>query len=491
MILAGDYVVQGPGEAPLKDAAVVLDGEKVSAVGPLSEIRRRHPGKQVIGGAGHAVIPGLIDAHQHGRGVTNIQRGVPDGPLEQWLIRLRGLWPADPYLTTMLAAVRLLRTGVTTAMHHFASTGVLPFEAETEAALRAYDDAGIRVTFTLDFRDCNYYVYASDEEFLAGLPAELGREVREKLPPRVLPKPVEVVGMLPELRKKWASTRLLLALGPQGVEWSSDASLREVAAFARAEGLPIHTHALETRRQRDASLRTFGASPVARMEKLGLLGEKTSLAHMVWASDADLDVVKDRGAVIVHNPASNLRLRSGIAPVLSMLRKAIPVGIGMDGMSLSDQTDFFQDLRLCRHLHFDAQGALDPDDVWRMVYSGGARATFWGEQVGSLKPGCWGDALLIRLSQDDRVAPMDPVWRVTDRVLREGHPAAIAAVVVGGRVVVKDGACTMVDEAGLLDKVRAHARSADAGAVAARRALVARLEGAVESYYLERERAST
>jgi cytosine/adenosine deaminase-related metal-dependent hydrolase len=279
----------------------------------------------------------------------------------------------------------------------------------------------------------------------------------------------------------------LFALGPQGLEWSSEGPLRELAAFARAEDLPIHTHMLETRRQRDASLDTFGASPVARMAKLGLLGEKTSLAHMVWASDADLEIVKSNGAAIVHNPASNLRLRSGTARVLPMLRRGIPVGIGMDGMSLSDQADYFQDLRLCHHLHFDDEGALEPDDVWRMMYQGGGKATFWGGSIGRLEPGCWGDAVLMRMSDDDRVAPMDPEWRVMDRVLREGSPHAISAVVVGGRVVVKDGSCTMVDERELLGKIRAHADAADPRAVAERRGLVAALERAVGGFYREKE----
>ena len=482
-ILSGDLVVTGVDEPVITDGAVLVDGERVVAIGSVAQMRSRNPGAEERGGPGHVVIPGLIDAHQHGRGVTNIQRGVPDGFLEQWLIRLRGLWPMDPYLTTLVAALRLIRSGVTTAMHHFASTGVVPFEEEIDATLRAYRDAGMRVTFTLDFRDRNYYVYAPDSEFLSSLPSALAGAVSKQLPPRVLPKPSEVMALLSKVRRSWGSPKLRLALGPQGGEWSSDESLKDVAAFARAESLPIHTHMLESRLQRHASLREHGISAVERFARLGLLGANTSLAHMVWVTDLDLDIVRDAGAAIVHNPASNLRLRSGIAPVLRMLRRGIPVAIGMDGMSLSDQGDYFQDLRLCRSLHFDDQGALDSPDVWRMVYEGGGRATFWGDSIGRLRPGCWADAVVMRLPVDVAVAPLDPVWRVQDRVLREGGPSAIRTVVVGGRVVIDNGIAQTVDEPAILDAVRSYAGSADAASVTTRRHLVKQLEAAVADYY--------
>ncbi len=437
----------------------------------------------MLGGPGYVVIPGLIDAHQHGRGVTNIQRGVEDAPLERWLTRLRGLWPTDVYLTTAIAALRLMRSGVTTAMHHFASTGVVSFEDELAASLQAYRDVGIRVTFTLDFRNQHSYVYASDEEFLKGLPQHLASEVATKLPPRVLPNPSEILALLPKLRSDWDMTRIKFALGPQGLEWSSDSALNEIAAFSRSEDVPIHTHVLETKLQRESSFRSHGISAVARLAALGMLNEKSSLAHMVWASEEDLEIVRQSGSVIVHNPASNLRLKSGIAPVLAMLRKRIPVAIGMDGMSISDQGDFFQDLRLCQNLHFDETGALHSDDVWRMVLQNGGKATFWGDKVGSLKPGCWGDAVVLRLSDDAMVKPTDPSWNVMNRVMRESSPSSIHAVIVGGQLRIKDGSSTALDENDLMRHMREHAETINPEDMIERRNLVAQLEQAVARYY--------
>ena len=223
LVLFGDYIVAAPGEAPIKDGAVVLENENVVELGPSALLLKRHPDAKLLGGPGTVVIPGLIDAHQHGRGITNIQRGVADGFLEQWLTRLRGLWPVDPYLATAAAAIRLLRSGVTTTMHHLSSTGVVPLRDEVNASLQAYRDIGLRVTFALDFRNQHSYVYAPDDEFLASLPNELARSIREKLPPRIPSGPSEVPRLLPEMRRNWASSKLRLALGPQGSTWSVDA----------------------------------------------------------------------------------------------------------------------------------------------------------------------------------------------------------------------------------------------------------------------------
>lgn len=483
LILIGDYVVEKAGARPVPDGAVVIENERVVKIISATLARNLYPDANFLGGPGNVVIPGLIDAHQHGRGVTSIQRGVADDQLERWLTRLRGLWPMDIYLTTAIAAARLLRSGVTTAMHHFASTGVVPFEEELRASLQAYHDVGIRVTFTLDFRDQNSYVYAPDHEFLERLPKVLARRFLEKLPPRNLPTPAEVFALLPQLRLDWPSARIKFALGPQGPEWSSDASLGMISDFSRAEALPVHTHVLETRLQRDASFRNHGMSAITRLSKLGLLKADTSLAHMVWASDSDLATVKGAGAIIVHNPASNLRLKSGIAPVLLMLRNRIPVAIGMDSMSISGQSDFFQDLRLCQNLHFDDGGSISTDDIWRMVYEGGGQATFWGEEIGRLCGGTWGDAVIMRLSRDALVQPVDSRWHVLQRLLHEGGPGSIKAVVVGGQVVMEDGINKSIDEVSLVDKMLAYAANVKSEEIEERRAVVGQLEAAVEDFY--------
>jgi 5-methylthioadenosine/S-adenosylhomocysteine deaminase len=482
LLLVGDYVVVHPDSDTIPDGAVLVDGDRVVAVGAAPELRARAPDAQQLGGRGLVVMPGLIDAHEHGHGVTNVQGGVPDGPLERWLIRLRGLWPMDTYASTALAALRLLRTGVTTVLHHHAYAGAQPYRADLEASLRAYAALGIRATFALDLRDRNTYVYAPDDQWLATLPPDLAGAIRERLPPPAVPPAREVLSLLPELEHAWASDRLKLALGPRGGQWCSEGSLRLVAA-ARERGAGVHMHLLETRLQREYFTRTYGRSAPAWLAELGLVGPNTSLAHGVWVSEADLDLLAAGGATLVHNPASNLRLRSGVAPVLAMLRHRIPVAVGMDGASLSDRGDYFTDLRLCRALHFDADGALTSRDVWRMVFRAGARATFWGDAIGQLAPGCLADALIVRLAEEPTVAPVDPASDLLDRLLRETTPADVRTVVVGGRVVLRDGRSTLVDEDAILRRIEAAAAAADAGAVGERRRLLAAVEEAVASFY--------
>lgn len=481
MILSGDFVVTSASKAPIPGGAVAIDNGKVVATGVADDIRHQYPAMPVVGGPGHVVIPGLIDAHQHGRGITNIQRGVADGPLERWRVRLRGAWPVPPYPSTALAALALLRTGVTTTLHHYTSGSLQPPDAEPNACLAAYRDSGMRATFTVDFADTNFYTYSSDSTFIESLPLALAERVKRQVPPRNVPKPAQAFALLETLRGVWESERLKFALGPQSLERGCEADFRLIADYARANSLPFHTHTLETKRQRDESLRLFGVSPVARLAQFGLLTETTSLAHMVWASDDDLTIMADHGASIVHNPASNLRLRSGTAPVQSMLRKGIAVGIGMDSMSLSDRSDFFEDLRLCSGLHFDDKGALDSADVWRMVYEGGRRAAFWNDSIGELTPGRWGDAVVLRLSDTDTKASVDPGRPVMDRVLREASPGKVAAVIVGGQIVMKDGMSTLVDENRLIEQ--AHAAAIDVAALAERRETIAMLEKAIDAHF--------
>jgi 5-methylthioadenosine/S-adenosylhomocysteine deaminase len=359
IILYGDHLLTGIGEPPIVNGAVVMERGKVLCSGPFHEMFNRYPLARRVGGAGKVVIPGLIDSHQHGRGLTSIQRGVPDGPLEEWLVRLRGLWPVSPYLATSLAAIRLLKSGVTTAMHHFASGGIVPLHEEMAACLNAYRDVGLRVTFTFDFRDINSYVYQSDDTFLATLPPGLAEVIRSQLPGRVLPSPSESSEWIEDIRAQYTSPTIQFALGPQGADWASDALLRDISEFSQKHRMPVHTHMLETRRQRQSSLMTYGRTPVQRLSQFGLLTSDTSLAHMVWVDESDLDLLERSGACIAHNPASNLRLRSGRAPVQQMIERGIRVGIGMDGMGLSDRSEFFHDLRLFAALHFETSAIFE------------------------------------------------------------------------------------------------------------------------------------
>jgi len=155
----------------------------------------------------------------------------------------------------------------------------------------------------------------------------------------------------------------------------------------------------------------------------------------------------------------------------------------MDSMSISGQSDFFQDLRLCQNLHFDDGGSISTDDIWRMVYEGGGQATFWGEEIGRLCGGAWGDAVIMRLSRDALVQPVDSRWHVLQRLLHEGGPGSIKAVVVGGQVVMEDGINKSIDEVSLVDKMLAYAANVKSEEIEERRAVVGQLEAAVEDFY--------
>ena len=162
LLARGRWVWTGAAGAPvLEDGAVATEGSVVRDVGPYAVQRARHPEAREIGSPDHAVLPGLVNAHQHGMGLPYLLLGAPDDALELWKPRLLGLGAVDPYLNTLYACLKQLESGVTTTLHF--NTGAPVNYLETvRAKLRAYGDAGIRVAFGMEIYDQQNYVYAPD-----------------------------------------------------------------------------------------------------------------------------------------------------------------------------------------------------------------------------------------------------------------------------------------------------------------------------------------
>ena len=167
-----------------------------------------------------------------------------------------------------------------------------------------------------------------------------------------------------------------------GGQWASDALILGATEWARANGTRVQMHMLESPYQRDYAYRTWGHSFVTQLENLGAAGDWLTLAHMVWTEPEDDALLAARGVSVAHNPGSNLRLRSGIAPVARYRRAGVNVGVGMDGHTLDDDQDFLRELRLAHTLgNRPGAGAEDllPLDVLAMATRSGAIATFGAE----------------------------------------------------------------------------------------------------------------
>lgn len=336
-----------------RDVRLLVAGGRVTAIRSREEPAGTATGTR-LGSRDAVVLPGLVNAHQHGRSGPTTALGVPDAPLELWLVGLLGLPPTELHAETVAAARRLAAGGATTALHcHYTTAGTAAdYERELLTIADGYNAVGIRVVIAADVRDRGEPVYGDTRAFLAGLPGPLRSWVEARLS-RPLPVGAALEAVT-GLRKAARGGELGLAdviLGPPGPPWCSDVVWRRVAAVSDREGIPVQTHVLETRDERVQALLEYGCSAVEHLERHGVLSPWLSIAHAVWLDERDIGLLRRREVTVVTNPASNLRLHSGVAPVRRYLDDGVNVAIGTDNNSLADDESMLGELRLAAALH--------------------------------------------------------------------------------------------------------------------------------------------
>jgi 5-methylthioadenosine/S-adenosylhomocysteine deaminase len=470
MLARGRYVVADPDELPgggvFEHGAVVIDGDRVVAVGRYDELRERHPEARELGSERHVILPGLVNAHQHGQGLSTIQLGLLDDFLEPWAA---AFWarchPLDIYLDTLYAAARMIRAGVTTAVHFGYGRGLGDVEAETRAALRAYGESGLRVAFGLEVSDRATFVYEEDDVFLDSLPEPVAASARSLVADAFPQANDEVFALLERLCEENADNpRVKLLLAPAGPQWCSDDLLRRVSEAARSLGVGIQAHCLESAYQREIATSFYGTGTLEHLERMGVLGESTSLAHSVWLSDSDIERCAATGTSIAHNPSSNLRLRVGISPINRMLEAGVTVGVGTDGMALGDDEGMLEELRLAtrfRGLPVGLREAPAPAsaDTLRMGTVNGGRLSTFGSSCGRLVPGGFAD--LIVLDYESITHPfLEPSVDVLDALVYRAKSSDIVTVVAGGRILLDEGRLVGIDEQALASELAALAGAA-------------------------------
>jgi 5-methylthioadenosine/S-adenosylhomocysteine deaminase len=448
-LVRGRWVVTGgePGDSTLTDGAVLVRGDRIEEVGPWAALRARHPGAAVSGSDRVAVVPGLISAHHHSTGVTSTQQGIVDDVLELWILEMRRVRPGDPYLDTLLASARLLRSGVTTLVDMHQCRG--PADASAERighVLRGYDQAGIRVAFAPGVANQNQVVSGASgaevRRFLEGLPAEARRAAEGLLPGPGHMQPDEYLGLMDSLSERYAShSRIDIWFGPPGPNWVSDDFMQRIAERAVARGTGLQTHLSESLYEKLYGGRTYGRSTILHLDALGVLGPRFTMAHAVWLSEAEIAVLARTGAALSHNPSSNLRLRAGIAPVNALVRAGVTVGLGLDGRGLDDDDDMFREMRVALQLHRGpviGSPALEPRQALQLATSGGARLVGHADRLGRLAPGYAADLVLVdlvRMTWPWTAPEVDP----RDFLVLRAQARDVRTVFVGGRIVMEDG----------------------------------------------------
>ena len=435
-------------QPPIADGAVIIHGTDIEAVGPYSEMRATFPDANEIGGRRFLLIPGLVNGHSHGRGLTDFQRGALDNTLESWLLDTRKYKPVSPYDDCSFSAVRLLTSGVTTTMHNHVLANPADHENEHAQVIQAYADAGIRLQFNPGVRNDNPFVYGDNEGFLDELPKALQEALTRPAPEGALTGD-NFVDAVRDLHQRFDSPMCRVGFGPLAPQWATESLLKSVRTAADELERPIHVHAVQSIFQKVYGLTYLNETLIAWMDRIGLLGPGLVIGHCVWPTKEDIQRLASTGTGVTHHPSCNLRVRNGIAPAFHMLRAGVNVGLGLDGKSINDDDDFIQEMKVCFLLHRIPSLELHSDhlsarDVFQMATSNSADLLGFGELVGRLEPGRKADMAL--LDYDAMCWPyVDPDHDPIDVLLYRGTRHHVDTVLVDGRIVVEGGEVKTVD----------------------------------------------
>lgn len=437
LIFTGATVLGLDGDGSIAaDCDLVVSGRTIAALGHGAAAGRAG---RVVDASDLLIMPGFVNGHTHSP--ETLAKGRDEGgTLEAWLAavwpRLDSLTPRQIHAAAMLGAIEMIRTGTIAVVDHFRQT---PLRADAvDAVCRAYADAGLRALVAVMLRD------------------RPGRAAHAVTPTA---EQIEVVRGAAKLHQTLGS-RVRIAVGPSAPQRCTDALWRGATALAE-EGLYLHTHVDETRDDAAAARSLFGHSAVQHLAGLGALTPALTLAHGVWLDDADIDALAASGAAVVHNPISNMRLGSGIAPVAALRQRGVTVVLGSDGAASNDGQSMPEVVKAALLLQ---RVAGVPAGQWLTARQALAMATTIPARVFGFGPGdlaAGGPADFIALRRSGyALTPANDLHR---QIALCAAGLETRYVVVDGRPLLDDGALTTIDEAAALTEAQAVADSLFAG----------------------------
>lgn len=458
LLVRGKYLLpmsQRNPEEFIADAAVYIHADKIEDLGSYSIIKKRYPKTAEIGSDKHIILPGLINSHNHGWGITPFQMGVLDDFLEIWKPALMIRQKIDPYLDTLYACIKAIESGVTTNVHFDSYRDVTNYRDDILAKLRAYEDCGLRVYFGLNYKDQNQFIYDNDEKFLKMVPVEIRRNAKGNREKNYL-NIDEFFLTFGQLCKKFSSASTIkFFFAPATTQSVSHASLQKIREKASEYETGIHLHTLETIYQRSYGARKIKKSIISYLNELGLLGPRTALVHGLWVTDKDLDIVTKTQTSIVHNPSSNLRLRSGIAPLYRMIEKGINVAIGIDSNGLNDDEDFFQEIRLCSRIQnvpFIGSPSIPSYYFLKMATLNGSKVTMFNDMIGTIERGKKADLILVDYS--NMCSPFSKLrGNIFDNLIYRGKAENVDVVIIDGKIIMKNRKIISINKDAIVHKL--------------------------------------
>jgi 5-methylthioadenosine/S-adenosylhomocysteine deaminase len=407
----------------MTDGAVAICGGKIACLGKYEEVAAQYDSPTVMGGRGRVILPGLINTHTHAAMVYF--RGLADDlPLKEWLEH--HIWPAESQWLSPefvadaveLACLEMVKAGITTYndMYFFG-----------DAAGRATKKVGIR--------------------------AVLGAGIVDF--PTVAAKTVdEYLGKAGDFIEHWKGDALITpCIAPHSLYACSTETLKEAQRLAGHHKVPVHIHLAETQWEVREIISRFGKRPVQYLKDIGFLEHSVLAAHCVWVEEDEIQLLARYGVGVSHCVESNLKLASGIAPVVRMLDAGVKVTFGTDSAASNNDLNIFSELSTAAKLHKAVSGdptALDAKKALLMATRWGAEVLGLGGITGSIEEGKSADLVVVNLEKPH----LTPIYDIYSHMAYSVRASDVESVMVGGKAILKERQFCCGDESGIMAKAR-------------------------------------
>ncbi len=424
LVLGGTIVTMDGGRRVIDEGGIAVAGGRIVAIGPRAEIEAGYRSRQRIFATGKVITPGLINGHTHVPMV--LFRGLADDlDLQEWLTKY--IFPAEAKNVTE----EFVRIGARLGLAEMIRGG------------------------TTTYCDMYYFEDAiADETAKAGVRGVLGETIID-FPVADNKTNAEGMAYVEKYVSRWKGHDLIVpAIAPHAPYTVSEAHLKAVRAFSDRTGAPIVTHISETKRELDDSVKDKGASPVAYLDRIGFLNAKLIAAHVVWPQGSDIAILKRHGVGVVHNPQSNMKLASGVAPVPKMLTEGVFVGLGTDGAASNNDLNMWEEMDTVAKLHKVFSGdpkVISAQQAFELATIGGAQALHMEKDIGSLETGKRADLVIIDRDTLNQI----PLYNIYSDLVYATKAADVQTVVINGRIVMRDRRLLTLNELTIKNEARA------------------------------------
>jgi 5-methylthioadenosine/S-adenosylhomocysteine deaminase len=407
----------------IENGAIAIGAGRILAVGPRAELQSQYSAAETIDARDRMIIPGLINGHTHIP--MTLFRGLADDiDLQEWLTKY--IFPAEAKNVTE----EFVRAGTRLGLAEMIRGG------------------------TTTYCDMYYFEDAiADETAKAGVRGVLGETVID-FPVADNKTNAEAMAYVERFVSRWKGNDLIVAaIAPHAPYTVSEEHLKAIRAFSDRTGVPIVTHISETKREVDDSVKAKGTSPINYLERIGFLNNRVIAAHVVWPTGDELEILKRRGVGVVHNPQSNMKLASGVAPVPKMMADGMLVGLGTDGAASNNDLNMWEEMDTAAKLHKVFSGdpkVMTAQQAFELATIRGAGALHLEKEIGSIETGKRADIVMVERDSLNQI----PLYNIYSDLVYATKASDVQSVIINGRLLMRDRKLLTLNETAIKESAR-------------------------------------